>query len=309
MPAPAAPAGAGPNAQTDPQCAVPQDSRGARLAEPLLQETGTVRIGTQTLLGDETMKIVTVSGFKGGTGKTTLSALLAVAALKDGRKVVTLDLDRNTRNLSAFLDERRRAGLATPDHMSLIDFGEAPRRGVAGRLEPLMRLAKLDGYDLLVIDTSSGHHQDLYEAHLLADVVLTPMNESPADLHGLFTASGQRNAPKSNYRDLIETCRFDRRRARLPHQQWHVVLNRIAPLPTRIGSTIQDRVEALRTQAGYDGLWRVRDRVVHRSIAFDGRTIFDAPADGKLSMSEITGRTEIRSMLAVLDDAAVRQAA
>ncbi len=255
------------------------------------------------------MQIITVSGFKGGTGKTTLSALLGVAAMKDGYKVATLDLDRNTRNLSAFLDVRRDAGLKTPDHMSLMEWGDTPRRGVAGRLEPLMRLAKLDGYDLLVIDTSSGHHQDLYEAHLLADIVLTPMNESPADLHGLFTASGKRNAPKSNYRDLIETCRFDRRRARLPQQQWHIVMNRIAPLPTKIGTAIQDRVEAMRAEAGYDGLWRVRDRVAHRSIAFDGRTIFDAPAGGKLSMSEITGRTEVRSILSVLDGAGLRQAA
>jgi len=255
------------------------------------------------------MQIVTVSGFKGGTGKTTLSALLGVSAMKEGYKVATLDLDRNTRNLSAFLDVRRKAGLKTPDHMSLIEFGEAPKRGVAGRLEPLMRLAKLDGYDLLLIDTSSGHHQDLYEAHLLADIVVTPMNESPADLHGLFTPSGGRNAPKSNYRDLIETCQFDRRRARLPDQQWHVVLNRIAPLPTKIGATIQDKVEALRTLAGYDGLWRVRDRVAHRSIAFDGRTIFDTPVSDKLSMSEITGRTEIRSMLSMLDGAELRQAA
>jgi cellulose biosynthesis protein BcsQ len=254
------------------------------------------------------MKIVTVSGFKGGTGKTTLSALLAIAAMKDRYKVATLDLDRNTRNLTAFLDERRRAGLRTPDHMNLIEFGDAPKRGVAGRLAPLIQLAKLDGYDLLVIDTSSGHHQDLYEAHLLADVVLTPMNESPADLHGLFTASGKRNAPTSNYRDLIETCRFDRRRARLPAQQWHVVLNRIAPLPTRIGSAIQVRVEALKSEAGYDGLWRVRDRVAHRAIAYDGRTIFDGPADS-LSMGEVSARTEIRAILSVIEGEAVRQAA
>jgi cellulose biosynthesis protein BcsQ len=250
------------------------------------------------------MKIMTVSGFKGGTGKTTLSALLGVAAMTDGARVAMLDLDRNTRNLTSFLDIRRRARLPAPDLVTLMEFGAAAKQGVSGRLEPLMRLARLDGYDLLVIDTSSGHHQDLYEAHLLADVIVTPMNESPADLHGLFARSGERSAPTVNYRDLIDACRFDRRRARLPVQQWHVVLNRLTSLPTRVGVSIQEKIERLRADAGYDALWRVRDRIAHRAIAHEGLTVFDAPPGGKLSMSEIAGRTEIRALLGAVAVAA-----
>ena len=53
------------------------------------------------------MQVVTISGFKGGTGKTTVAALLGVAAVKDGLRVASLDLDRNTRNLSSFLTLRR----------------------------------------------------------------------------------------------------------------------------------------------------------------------------------------------------------
>ncbi len=160
------------------------------------------------------MQVITISGFKGGTGKTTLAALIGVAAVQDGLRVAALDLDRNTRNLTNFLTLRRASGLASPDHVMLMDLDKPAKRKPVGRLDPLVNLARMDGYDLLIIDTSSGNQTDVYEAHLLADVILTPMNESPADVHGLFTPPKAQSAPQINYRDLIDTVRFDRMRAR-----------------------------------------------------------------------------------------------
>ena len=255
------------------------------------------------------MQVVTISGFKGGTGKTTVASLLGVAAVKNGMRVAGLDLDRNTRNFSSFLTSRRAAKLASPDHIMLMDLDTDPRAKPkhSGRLEPLVRMARMDGYDLLVIDTSSGNLVDVYEAHLLADVILTPMNESPADMHGLFAPHGSLAAPKINYREMIETVRFDRRRAGLPVQRWHVVMNRLSALPTKVGNTINDRVEALSREAGFDQVWRLRDRVSHRSLALEGRSVFDDPADGKLTMSELAGRSEVRALLAILDVPAAQQ--
>jgi cellulose biosynthesis protein BcsQ len=246
------------------------------------------------------MKIVTISGYKGGTGKTTIAALLSVAAVRDGLRVAALDLDRNTRNLANFLGQRRAAGLACPDHVMLMDLDEPGKRRNTGRLEPLARIARLDGYDLLIIDTSSGNHTDIYEAHLLADIVITPMNESPADLHGLFTPSRAPHAPQVNYRDMIEAVRFDRRRSGLAPQAWHVCRNRVSALSTRIGAVIQQRIDVISREAGFTAEFSVRDRVSHRSIALDGRTVFDDPADGKLTMSELSGRSEIRALLSVV---------
>jgi chromosome partitioning protein len=246
------------------------------------------------------MQVITISGFKGGTGKTTLAALLGVAAVKDGLRVATLDLDRNTRNLTNFLIQRRNSNLAAPDHVMLMDFDDSARRKPVGRLEPLVRLARLDGYDLLIIDTSSGNQTDVYEAHLLADTILTPMNESPADLHGLFTPPGAPSAPVINYRDLIDTVRFDRKRAKLAPQHWHVCRNRAAALQSRIATIITDKVEGMAAETGFESVWQLRDRVAHRAISLEGRTVFDEPVSGRLTMSELAGRSEIRAMLAVL---------
>lgn len=251
------------------------------------------------------MQVVTISGFKGGTGKTTVASLLGVAAVKDGLRVASLDLDRNTRNLSSFLTLRRAARLQSPDHVMLMDMEQDVKLNAkpkhSGRLEPLIRMAKMDGYDLMIIDTSSGNLSDVYEAHLLADVILTPMNESPADMHGLFAPLGSAAAPKINYREMIDTVRFDRKRAGLPVQQWHVVTNRISALPSKVGNLINERVRAMAAEAGFQAVWALRDRVVHRGLALEGRTVFDTPSNGKLTMSELAGRSEVRSLLALIN--------
>jgi cellulose biosynthesis protein BcsQ len=253
------------------------------------------------------MQVVTVGGFKGGTGKTTIAALLGIAAVRDGMRVACLDLDQNTRNLSSFATHRRASRLESFDHVLLMDMDDDVRANArprhSGRLEPLVRLARMDGYDLMVIDTSSGNLSDVYEAHLMADVILTPMNESPADMHGLFARPGQPAAPRVNYRDMIDTVRFDRRRAGLARQRWHVVMNRVSALPSRIGATINERVGLLAREAGFEAIWSVRDRVAHRAIALEGRTVFDTPVDGRLSMSELAGRQEVRMLLSAIDRA------
>ncbi len=257
------------------------------------------------------MQVVTISGFKGGTGKTTVASLLGVAAVKYGLRVASLDLDLNTRNLSSFLTLRRASRLQSPDHVMLMDLEQDVRGGAkpkhSGRLEPLIRMARMDGYDLMIIDTSSGNLAEDAEAHLLADVILTPMNESPSDMHGLFAPVGSAAAPRINYREMIETVRFDRKRAGLPVQRWHVVMNRVSSLPSKIGGVINDRMADLAKEVGFEAVWRLRDRVVHRALALEGRTVFDTPADGKLTMSELSGRSEVRSLLALIDRAPARQ--
>lgn len=256
------------------------------------------------------MQVVTIGGFKGGTGKTTLACLMGVAATKDGLRTACVDLDRNTRNLSSFLTLRRVSRLECPDHVMLMDTDEEARSNArpkhAGRLEPLVRLAAMDGYDLMIIDTSSGNPADVYEAHLLADLILTPLNESPADLHGLFAKAGTPAAPRINYREMVDTVRFDRRRAGLPEQRWHVVTNRVSALGSRISNTVNKRLAELAEEAGFQPTASLRDRVVHRALGLDGRTVFDAPAEGKLSMGDLSGRSEVRALLSLLKKAPER---
>jgi cellulose biosynthesis protein BcsQ len=248
------------------------------------------------------MQVVTVSGYKGGTGKTTVATLLAVAAMQKGLKVAVLDLDPTTRNLANIVRLRRESNLPAPDSVALLD-GKNPKTGKeSGRLGTLLRMVQMDGYDLLVIDSSSGDRTDIYEAHLFSDAVVTPMNESPADLHALFTPPGDPSAPKINYQELLDTVRFDRKRAKMAPQRWMICLNRCSVLPTKVGGSVREDLAQMAAKAGYDALLEVRDRVAHRSISQSGRTVLDPPPEGtQLTMSELGGRQEARALLTIIE--------
>ncbi|KWV60408.1 hypothetical protein AS156_28860 [Bradyrhizobium macuxiense] len=50
--------------------------------------------------------VVVVGNEKGGSGKTTMAAHLAIALLKIGQRVGTIDLDSNQRGLTRYLENR-----------------------------------------------------------------------------------------------------------------------------------------------------------------------------------------------------------
>lgn len=116
------------------------------------------------------MKTVVVAVLKGGAGKSTLTAALAVRAAKESRRVAIIDLNLDQDTLGRWWAAR-----GEPDNPALIeDFDDfaAERR----RLER-------DGLEWLFIDTPPGAHDGLTEAAIAsADVVLIPVRPSAFDL-------------------------------------------------------------------------------------------------------------------------------
>jgi chromosome partitioning protein len=91
------------------------------------------------------MNIVSILGQKGGTGKTTIAAAMAVAAAKAGRTVAVLDLDPQT-NIAEWGDQRAELG---KDDVTVISCQ-------AGRLPHVIKTAEQGGADLVIIDTAGS---------------------------------------------------------------------------------------------------------------------------------------------------------
>ena len=89
--------------------------------------------------------------------------------------------------------------------------------------------------------------------------------------------------------------------AGLAGDRWEVLLNRVAGVASRVSNTDTQGGAAIAAEVGFEPTWSLRDRVVHRAIGLDGRTVFDMPTDGKLTMSELAGRSEVRALLMLLD--------
>lgn len=116
---------------------------------------------------------------KGGAGKTTLSATLALLAARSGRRVVAVDADANP-NLASALGLPLTAGPLLPVPPSLV----SRRRGGAGLLEPVE--AVLDRYSLAgpdgvrLVGMGSPAHADegcLCAAHAVVSSLLEDLDD------------------------------------------------------------------------------------------------------------------------------------
>lgn len=118
------------------------------------------------------MKTLALASLKGGTGKSTLAAHLAVQASATGESVVVLDLDAQA-SLAEWFNARE-AG--TPA------YARATLDGIA------QTAAALDAsgqYTLAIIDTPATDKRALRAALGISNAVLLPVRPSPNDLRAV----------------------------------------------------------------------------------------------------------------------------
>lgn len=118
-------------------------------------------------------QVITVAQQKGGSGKTTLAANLAVAFAAEGLRVAVLDTDPQG-SLGRWFMARRESG------RDEIEFSTASAWGVAYECEKLRRVS-----DIVIIDTPPKVDADLRPALREADLVLVPVASSHVDLWAL----------------------------------------------------------------------------------------------------------------------------
>lgn len=115
------------------------------------------------------MRTLVFATQKGGCGKSTLAAGIALAAQRDGHLVRLIDTDPQA-TLSNWQSRR-----PAPDVVV-----EAIQD--AGEIEPELRKLRREGTDLAIIDTSAGMNAATRTAILCADLCLLPTRPSIADL-------------------------------------------------------------------------------------------------------------------------------
>jgi chromosome partitioning protein len=153
--------------------------------------------------------VITIAQRKGGAGKTTLAAQLAVAWVRQGARVAVLDIDSQG-SLAAWVDLRR--GRLGANAIGF-DFAALPGWRAAPWIEERAR-----GADLVLIDNPPHAETEAQIAVRAAGLVLIPVQPSPLDLWATEAT--------------LKMARDERRR-RL------VVLNRVPPR-----SSMTDRIAA-----------------------------------------------------------------
>lgn len=115
------------------------------------------------------MRVIVIASQKGGAGKSTLSAHIAVQAVREGQKGVML-IDTDPQGSLTAWHEARRA--EEPGRLEL-EFDAIP----AG-----LQVLRERGAGLVVIDTAPSRSESNRALFRLADLVVIPVRPSPADL-------------------------------------------------------------------------------------------------------------------------------
>jgi chromosome partitioning protein len=118
-----------------------------------------------------TSRTVVLAATKGGVGKTTLAAALAVRAVADGARVALVDLDPQG-SLARWWELR-----GEPDNPRLITGVDTVGEAV--------RLLQQDGFEWIIIDTPPAMLSMIEPAIRAADLVLVPVRASALDIEAV----------------------------------------------------------------------------------------------------------------------------
>ena len=189
------------------------------------------------------MSVVVVAATKGGVGKTTLSAALAVEARRRGKKVAVIDVDPQS-SLAQWVDARHE--FQGKDDIRLIELGKY--------LDKSHEAALKEDVDWLVIDTPPGSIDRTEQAVAIADLVLIPVRASPIDVQSM---------------DAIAELAVEKGR------DFVFVLNATSP---RSAMTEHARTYLSRLGAVLDG--EIGSRQSYARAMLDGQTAQEAPGSG-----------------------------
>jgi len=235
----------------------------------------------------ERPRIVVVGNEKGGSGKSTTAMHMIVGLLNKGYSVGSIDLDVRQATLSHYVQNRARhaasrdRGLHMPDHRKLdipeqLEPGETESRVLrdfATTIESLQRHA------FIVIDTPGSDTFLSRLGHVVADILVTPLNDSFLDLDVFIRLDpdGQTILGASPYAHAV-LARADRRRELGgPPTQWIVMPTRLAHIESRNRRQIDYLLGELSKRIGFRLLPGLSERVVYRELFAQGLTVLDLP--------------------------------
>ena len=259
-------------------------------------------------------RVVVVGNEKGGSGKSTVAMHVAIALIKSGQPVATVDLDTRQRSLTRLIENRRAwarhvgRDLDMPEHFCFgkLDYPTAVEEaaGCKALEETVETLA--GRYGVVVIDTP-GHDDYLSRvAHSLADTLITPLNDSFVDLDVLGTVHPEtfRVTGTSHYAQMVEEARGRRRLQYQGVTDWIVLRNRLSVLGSRNKRLVGEGLGELSHRLNFRCVDGLAERVIFREFYPRGLTAVDDINEITLgtrpTMSHVSARLEMLNLLTTI---------
>src|SRR5262245_9539251 len=259
--------------------------------------------------------VIVLGNEKGGSGKSTTAMHIAVALLKAGQRVATIDLDSRQKTFTHYVENRRDntrrsgAALEVPDHFCVaraegirVDENEAAEfGGFAAAINEVEHT-----HDFVVVDTPGNDTYLMRLAHSMADTLVTPLNDSFLDFDVLGTVDPAtlEVTGVSHYAKMVRHARRQRRIVDGGLTDWIVVRNRLALLGSRNKKTVGECLDRLGLRLGFRAAEGFSERVVFREFFLHGLTALDnldeATLGSRPNISHLTARQEGRALIEAL---------
>jgi chromosome partitioning protein len=256
--------------------------------------------------------VIVLGNEKGGSGKSTTALHIAVALLKAGQRVATIDLDSRQQSFTHAIDNRRgwairgRLRLELPTHCCIA-------RAEGGSLEAIetkelesfsAAVAGIEhNHDVVVIDTPGNDGFLMRLAHSIADTLVTPLNDSFVDLDVLGTLDPHTFAVtgESHYAAMVREARRQRRLVDGRTTDWVVMRNRLSTLSSHNSKRVAEGIAELAKRMGFRTIGGFTERLVYREFFPRGLTALDDLDEATLgtrpNMSHLTAREEVLALL------------
>src|ERR1700726_2142871 len=221
--------------------------------------------------------VVVLGNEKGGSGKSTTALHIAVALMKAGQRVATIDLDCRQQSFTRYINNRgawaRRTGLSLelPVHSS-IKLGETMQITENENSEFQQFMDAVSAvertFDFIVIDTPGNDSYLMRLAHSMADTLVTPINDSFLDFDVLGTVDPATYAVsgESHYAEMVRDTRRKRRQLDGASTDWIVVRNRLSMLGSRNKQLVADGLNELSFRLGFRSIDGFSERVGYREF-------------------------------------------
>lgn len=261
----------------------------------------------------EDAHIIVFGNEKGGSGKSTTAMHTAIALLRLGYKVGSIDLDARQGTLSRYMRNRFefikkfKKYIPSPEHLAI-------EKSVAENVSEQqdeeraffeMAIAELGrSNDFIIVDTPGTDSFLSRLAHSHADTIITPLNDSFVDLDLLadidpntFEIRGS-----SVYTKMIEEQKAVKRARDGGTINWIVMRNRLSHINAKNKAQVGALLNRISQLAEFTVAPGFGERVVFRELFLKGLTLLDLKSDpnSKMTLSQVSARQEVRQLIMTL---------
>jgi chromosome partitioning protein len=261
-------------------------------------------------------RVIVVGNEKGGSGKSTVATNVAVALMKSKQRVATIDLDSRQKTFTHYIENRHAWAqyigreLEIPNHVYFVENMDHPTAEdeIADGKALVDQINVLAcSYNFIVIDTPGRNSYLGRLAHSMADILLTPLNDSFVDLDVLGTVDREtlRVTGTSHYSHMVEEARLERRRDNKAGPDWVVLRNRLSTLGSRNTRCVGEGLGELAQRLNFRCVEGLAERVIFREFYPRGLTALDTLDEITLgvrpTVSHVAARLEISDLIKAMN--------